>query len=80
MSELRRLRRAWGLAEELLVVSARLRGEERGLAGRRARGRRHHRLGTFQKFFTQGELREWIDATSRSRTLRRRAGGLLRLP
>lgn len=53
---------AWDLAGELLVVSARLQGEERRLA----QSDDHADgvvtgLGTFQKFFTQGELREWID-------------------
>jgi DNA phosphorothioation-associated putative methyltransferase len=55
---------AWGIARELLIVSARLRGEERRVAATE-----EHAdgvvtgAGTFQKFFRQDELRAWIDAT-----------------
>jgi DNA phosphorothioation-associated putative methyltransferase len=58
------LRNAWGLARKVLVVSARLRGE---LAGTKPLGDYGDGVvtqrGTFQKFFEQGELREWIQAT-----------------
>ncbi len=56
------LRAAWGFTEELLIVSARLSAEP---------GPRHQTAysdgvltskGTFQKFFEQAELRDWIDA------------------
>ena len=55
------LREAWGHATKALVISARLAGE--------ARPDRHGQFsdgvitsrGTFQKFFEQQELREWID-------------------
>jgi DNA phosphorothioation-associated putative methyltransferase len=58
------LLRAWELTNELLVVSARLRGEERRIssADEHADGLITG-LGTFQKFFTQGELREWVETT-----------------
>lgn len=58
------LRRAWDLAERVLVVSARLTLDARTL-GESAPfedGLRTSR-GTFQKFFDQRELRQWIDAT-----------------
>lgn len=58
------LRSAWELTEEVLVVSARLQGEERRIAA--AEGHRDGvltGLGTFQRFFTQTELREWIELT-----------------
>lgn len=58
------LRAAWSLAKSVLVVSARLNNEtpspnrivpfEDGVLTR---------LGTFQKFFDQQELRNWIDQT-----------------
>ena len=58
------LRRAWALTEKLLVVSARL-----SLDGRRLQSCRQHEdgcltsRGTFQKFFEQQELRNWIEST-----------------
>ena len=56
------LREAWALAQEVLIVSARLTIDARAL-------RATHTfadgcltaLGTFQKFFEQNELRSWID-------------------
>lgn len=61
------LKRAWGLAERLLVVSARLAGEERTLAepDDYADGVVTSRR-TFQKFFEQQELKNWIDQTLES--------------
>lgn len=55
------LRRAWALAEEVLVVSARLTDERPQLrsAADLADGVLTG-LNTFQKFFLQSELREWI--------------------
>ena len=56
------LRRAWGLAEQVLIVSARLsmdarfQGEARDYEDGCLTSR-----GTFQKFFDQQELRNWID-------------------
>jgi DNA phosphorothioation-associated putative methyltransferase len=58
------LKRAWDLAEGVLVISARLQSE-----GRRVAAEASHAdgvvtgLGTFQRFFRQDELRDWIDAT-----------------
>ncbi len=58
------LQAAWKLAKSALVVSARLNHEEKTLAKRDA-----HQDGvvtstsTFQKFFEQGELREWIETS-----------------
>jgi DNA phosphorothioation-associated putative methyltransferase len=58
------LRRAWGLAEQVLIVSARLsmdarfQGESQDYADGFLTSR-----GTFQKFFDQFELRNWIDQT-----------------
>ena len=63
------LRKAWALAQEILIVSARLTIEGRTL-------RVSHRFadgcltarGTFQKFFEQEELRNWIDRTLRAKS------------
>lgn len=58
------LRKAWMLAEQVLVVSARLTLEAKSL--RESTGHEDGLLtsrGTFQKFFEQQELRQWIDAT-----------------
>lgn len=58
------LRRAWDLTENVLVVSARL-----NIDGRALQHRREYMdgcltgLGTFQKFFDQQELRNWINST-----------------
>ncbi len=56
------LQRAWSLAEEVLIVSARTTMDGRSLAGVQdyADGFVTSR-GTFQKFFDQQELRTWID-------------------
>jgi DNA phosphorothioation-associated putative methyltransferase len=58
------LRRAWALAERVLVVSARLTLDSRALGESQdfADGLLTSR-GTFQKFFEQQELRNWIDQT-----------------
>jgi len=55
------LRSAWGLTEKVLVVSARLTDEMRSIG----KGRPHGDgfitgNGTFQKFYTQAELRDWV--------------------
>lgn len=58
------LRHAWGLAEQVLIVSARLTLEARTL--RESSAYEDGLLtarGTFQKFFEQQELRHWIDHT-----------------
>jgi DNA phosphorothioation-associated putative methyltransferase len=58
------LRRAWDLAEELLIVSARTTMDNRvfGPTSGFADGLLTSR-STFQKFFDQQELRNWIDHT-----------------
>lgn len=58
----RTLLRAWELARSILVISARLKGEDPALE---ASGERYGdgvltEFRTFQKFFTQEELREWL--------------------
>lgn len=58
------LRSAWELAERVLVVGARLRGDVDDLDRfDECRDGCLTGLGTFQKFFEQRELRDWIDAT-----------------
>lgn len=58
------LKRAWVLAEQVLIVSARLTLDSRSLGESQdfADGLLTSR-GTFQKFFEQQELRNWIDQT-----------------
>lgn len=58
------LRKAWALAQQVLIVSARLTLDGRFLAESQdfADGLLTSR-GTFQKFFEQQELRNWIDQT-----------------
>lgn len=53
---------AWALAQRVLIVSARLRAETPDLVAPYADGH-VTRLGTFQKFYEQQELRTWIDQT-----------------
>ena len=59
------LRSAWDLAGELLIVSARLRDELARLSGAASEEGDGTRTatGTFQKFYTQVEFREWVDDT-----------------
>jgi DNA phosphorothioation-associated putative methyltransferase len=56
------LSRAWELAQRVLIVSARLRAETPDVTAPYADGH-VTRLGTFQKFYEQQELRTWIDQT-----------------
>lgn len=56
------LRAAWECTRRLLVVSARLAGEAPAAIKPLADGILTSR-GTFQKFFEQQELRDWIEAT-----------------
>jgi DNA phosphorothioation-associated putative methyltransferase len=56
------LSRAWRLAQRVLIVSARLRAETPDVTAPYADGH-VTRLGTFQKFYEQQELRTWIDQT-----------------
>lgn len=55
------LHNAWSLTRKLLVVSARLDVEAKGTASSRYEDGYLTRLETFQKYFEQRELREWID-------------------
>ena len=57
------LKEAWNLTSKALVVSARLMSEERAVTRGQVRGDGYitgH--DTFQKFYTQSELRGWIDS------------------
>ena len=51
------------LAKRLLIVSARLEWEARAIAGSSFGDGVLTGSGTFQKFFSQDELREWIEST-----------------
>lgn len=57
------LRRAWHHARQVLVVAARLTIDEPGRCGRPLGDGHLTSVGTFQRFYHQHELREWIDAT-----------------
>lgn len=54
--------RAWDLCQRVLIVSARLRADTPEVTAPFADGY-VTRLGTFQKFYEQQELRTWIDQT-----------------
>jgi DNA phosphorothioation-associated putative methyltransferase len=54
---------AWTLARRVLVIAARLEWEARSLNADFQGDGVVTRKGTFQKFFTQEELRDWIDGT-----------------
>ena len=56
------LRSAWSLAQDVLIVSARLDMESRNLIWQQYSDGVLTTRGTFQKFFTQEELRIWIDS------------------
>ncbi|WP_100472465.1 DNA phosphorothioation-associated putative methyltransferase [Mycobacteroides abscessus] len=55
------LQRAWSVAEQVLVISARLVWESRDLEGRPHADGIITRTGTFQKFYEQSELGDWIE-------------------
>ena len=55
--------RAWALARGVLIVSARLTSDSRDLEGVPFRDGLRTSTGTFQKLYTQDELRAWIDST-----------------
>lgn len=57
------LRSAWEYARGLLIVSARMTWDARDLAGRQMGDGLITRTGTFQKFYEQAELAEWIEGT-----------------
>jgi DNA phosphorothioation-associated putative methyltransferase len=56
------LRHAWDLARSILVVAARVDSEARGVASQPAADGIVTGRGTFQKFFTQYELKTWIES------------------
>jgi DNA phosphorothioation-associated putative methyltransferase len=55
------LRRAWELTQRVLVVSARMTWDARGLRGRPVGDGILTSTGTFQKFYSQDELRTLVD-------------------
>lgn len=57
------LRRAWSLAKQTLIIAARLVWDANGVRGRPHGDGVLTATGTFQKFFSQDELRAWIDRT-----------------
>lgn len=63
------LRSAWELTRSLLVVSARMTWDARDLSGRPLGDGLVTRNGTFQKFFTQPELADWVETTLEVRPL-----------
>lgn len=63
------LRRAWDLTRQVLLVSARMENESPGLEGASCGDGLRTSTGTFQKLYLQAELREWIDATLKTRAV-----------
>ncbi|CAM8620785.1 dnd_rel_methyl, DNA phosphorothioation-associated putative methyltransferase [Acidimicrobiia bacterium] len=57
------LRKAWELASDVLIVAARLDWEPSARTGRPYGDGILTASGTFQKYFSQQELRTWIDST-----------------
>ena len=57
------LRHAWSLAQRVLIVSARLSFEARETSASPCNDGWLTGAGTFQKYYEQQELRDWIDAT-----------------
>ena len=57
------LRRAWAFAQRVLIVSARLSFEAREKSATPCNDGWLTGTGTFQKYYEQQELRDWIDAT-----------------
>lgn len=57
------LRSAWSLTQDLLVVAVRMNWDARDLAGRPMGDGVVTRLGTFQKFYDQNEVADWIKQT-----------------
>ena len=55
------LQDAWHLAQEVLVVSARLETDRRSWFGPTLGDGTLTRLGTFQKYFAQDELSDWVN-------------------
>lgn len=63
------LRAAWALARKVLIVSARLTWDSKGLTGRSVHDGILTTAGTFQKFYTQHELRTWVETSLEAPTL-----------
>jgi hypothetical protein len=63
------IRQAWRLTGDVLVVAARLDWDVDGSAGRPFKDGLFTKTGTFQKYFSQEELRGWIDATLGQRSV-----------
>jgi len=63
------LRKAWALARQVLVIGARLSAETRDLEGEPYADGLRTSNGTFQKLYSQDELRSWIDSTLRVRAV-----------
>jgi DNA phosphorothioation-associated putative methyltransferase len=63
------LRKAWELAERVLVVSARLEDEARDLKGKPWGDGIVTGSGTFQKLYTQESLRGWIETTLKDQSI-----------
>jgi DNA phosphorothioation-associated putative methyltransferase len=57
------LRKAWALARQVLIVGARLSAETRDLEGEPYADGLRTSSGTFQKLYSQDELRSWVDST-----------------
>lgn len=63
------LQDAWRLAREVLVVAARLDADRRHWLGANLGDGILTRLGTFQKYFAQDELTEWVNEATGEATL-----------
>ena len=57
------LREAWGLSDKLLVVSAQIQVSGRGLGYTEFGDGVVTKKNTFQKYYTQAELREYLEST-----------------
>jgi DNA phosphorothioation-associated putative methyltransferase len=63
------IRRAWALARRVLIVSARLKTDSPNLEGIPFRDGLRTSIGTFQKLYTQTELRSWIEGALGARSV-----------
>ena len=63
------LTNAWSLTERVLIVSARLADESRGNIHQEYEDGVLTKRGTFQRFFDQTELRNWIDSVLDTRSV-----------
>jgi DNA phosphorothioation-associated putative methyltransferase len=64
------LRRAWAFARCALIVSARLEGESAVLQEEKPFGDGvRTTIGSFQKLYSQGELRMWVESTLHARAV-----------